>query len=819
MRLLRFVSKFPRTVLLVALLLGGAAALASSRLAMKTAFAELLPDDDPGVVALRATQKRMGDLSLLLVGIRSPDIAANERYAEALTSYLRSLPASTCELATYHLREIHDFVRANRWLYLSEDDLEQVRDRLRKQVALRKNPLLVDLDEPDSDAALEQRLQQPPPLAARFPGGIFRSEDGTVWVAALPPGGFLAANAGEALLAATKDFIQRTPPSRFHPQMDVEPAGSVVTALRNRAGLQRDLALVASLCAVLIPLSIGLYFRRPKAVLFVLVPATLATVMAYGVAWLVFGYLTTVTSFLVSFIMGNGTNYAVMLLAHYEERRQHGLSAAAATDDAVSQVWRSTGVAALASAASYLSLQVTGFRGFSQFGLIGAAGCLLAWAATFTVVPALLTLFDGRGPTSARRPRTGGPIASVARAIERYPRWVTMGGAALTAVMLVGAAHFAGDAFEYDFRKLSTQGLTDARVKSFDKEKDALFGRWPQPTVILTDRAEDVPELRGAIRRADAAAPGNDVIGQMVTVDDLLPGTTEQQQRKLVLLEEITRVLDDPAMAALDDKQRAQVEQLRPPPSLHVLKASDLPFLAQRPFTEADGTVGRVLLLFPPDEGLSVWDGRALLRMAAVLQRVTLPDGREVQTSGTAVIFAAMIRSILHDGPLAMVASLMAVLLLVLLRVRPIRAALIVMASLLAGVSWMVGTAGWLGLRITFLNFIALPFIFGVGVEYAIHIVTEYRVHRSVRRTVVSAGGPVALCSWSAIVGYGSLLGANSGALKGLGGVAALGEVMCLLAAVVVLPAALRWASLASSTPTSEHNPPLRRDAAEPWKH
>ena len=71
-------------------------------------------------------------------------------------------------------------------------------------------------------------------------------------------------------------------------------------------------------------------------------------------------------------------------------------------------------------------------------------------------------------------------------------------------------------------------------------------------------------------------------------------------------------------------------------------------------------------------------------------------------------------------------------LLLVLLRVRPMKAAVFVIGALLMGVLWMMGVAGWLGIKITFLNFIALPFIFGVGVEYAIHVVTEYKEHGSV---------------------------------------------------------------------------------------
>ena len=98
----------------------------------------------------------MGDLSLLLIGIRSPDHEANLRYAEALTQKLRALPPTVVDLATYHVRDVRAFFEQNKWLYVSEDDLESIRDRLRTEISKRKNPLFVSLgeDEPiDVDAA------------------------------------------------------------------------------------------------------------------------------------------------------------------------------------------------------------------------------------------------------------------------------------------------------------------------------------------------------------------------------------------------------------------------------------------------------------------------------------------------------------------------------------------------------------------------------------------------------------------------------------------------------------------------------------------
>ena len=91
----------------------------------------------------------------------------------------------------------------------------------------------------------------------------------------------------------------------------------------------------------------------------------------------------------------------------------------------------------------------------------------------------------------------------------------------------------------------------------------------------------------------------------------------------------------------------------------------DLPPIARRPFTEVDGSVGKVVLVYPPERGISVWNGRDLLRIASVLQTIKLDNGKVIETSGFAVVFGSMIRSVLHDGPIATIASLVAVLIII----------------------------------------------------------------------------------------------------------------------------------------------------------
>jgi hypothetical protein len=381
----------------------------------------------------------------------------------------------------------------------------------------------------------------------------------------------------------------------------------------------------------------------------------------------------------------------------------------------------------------------------------------------------------------------------LAHTIQRHSTALVLGLTVLSITSLFGLRHFLSDPFEYDFRKLNTKTDSTEEARNFSRSIEGLFGRWPSPTIVLADSINEVELIRAAIRKQDTEQPGPDVIGQITTVYDLLPGPPDAQQRKLELIRQIRKLVHDPALEVLSDDEKKQIEQIDPPDGLHELAPMDLPALARRPFTEVDGSIGRVVLVYPIEVGLSVWNGKDLLRIAAVLQHLHLSNGKMIETSGSAVVFGSMIRSILHDGPIATAASLIAVLIIIAFTIRPARLAALALGTLALGVVWMVGSAGWGGVRVTFLNFIALPITFGIGAEYALNVLTRFREDRNIVHAVLSTGAAVALCSWTTIIGYGSLLAARNQALNGFGWMAILGEISCLMAAIIALPAALLW--------------------------
>jgi predicted RND superfamily exporter protein len=163
---------------------------------------------------------------------------------------------------------------------------------------------------------------------------------------------------------------------------------------------------------------------------------------------------------------------------------------------------------------------------------------------------------------------------------------------------------------------------------------------------------------------------------------------------------------------------------------------------------------------------------------------------------GSFLIFADMFDAIGRDGPVATMVSLLAVIVLSLLLARGARGGVTVTVSLLVGVLWTVGIAAIAGMRLNFLNFIALPITFGIGVDYAANVYGRYRLAPGgaddIVRAVSSSGAAVAACSATTVIGYSSLLFSRNGALFSFGLLAVLGELACLAAALLVMPALLR---------------------------
>jgi len=115
--------------------------------------------------------------------------------------------------------------------------------------------------------------------------------------------------------------------------------------------------------------------------------------------------------------------------------------------------------------------------------------------------------------------------------------------------------------------------------------------------------------------------------------------------------------------------------------------------------------------------------------------------------------------------------------------------------SLITGVFWMGVYMLLINLKINFLNFIAFPITFGIGIDYGVNIFQRYRqegpgkILLALRKT----GSAVSLASLTTIIGYGSLVIAGNQAFVSFGKLAVIGELTCLAAAILVFPSLMLW--------------------------
>jgi predicted RND superfamily exporter protein len=211
----------------------------------------------------------------------------------------------------------------------------------------------------------------------------------------------------------------------------------------------------------------------------------------------------------------------------------------------------------------------------------------------------------------------------------------------------------------------------------------------------------------------------------------------------------------------------------------------------RRRFTENDGRVGTVFYVKPRND-IVFADGHNHLRLSRTIDNVRLADGTVVLTATRSTIFAEILRSMRRDGPLVSGVALVAVIGVVVAAARSRRSIAAVLVALGVGILCLLGVAAWTNERVNYVNFIALPITLGIGCEYPFNIADRARLlGGDVAAAVKRSAGAVMLCSFTTIVGYGSLLLSDFQALNSFGRLAVTGELACITAAVLVVPAML----------------------------
>jgi predicted RND superfamily exporter protein len=132
---------------------------------------------------------------------------------------------------------------------------------------------------------------------------------------------------------------------------------------------------------------------------------------------------------------------------------------------------------------------------------------------------------------------------------------------------------------------------------------------------------------------------------------------------------------------------------------------------------------------------------------------------------------------------------------------------LLALLPLVVGCIASMGTMGLCGISFNPANMIALPLVLGIGVDYGVHVLHDYRNslaggsngYRMTRRL----GRALFLTSSTTLLSFAALIVARHQGMHSIGLVLAIGVGWCTAAAMLLLPAVLQWMEQPAEQPAT----------------
>ncbi|MGC4094143.1 MAG: MMPL family transporter [Polyangiaceae bacterium] len=815
-RFARFLVRRQRWVLLLSVVLAlvAGARMVRTYAALKSDLEELLPTSAPSVNALKTLRERVPGIRHLgvVVAVDRPDGGADAvRFLDVLATRIRSFPKSLVARVRVDSRAEREFAETYALSLMDPEDVRALREaveRRRDFDVSRKMEL--DLgdgdDEPRPEIPLDALMKK---YEARFgkprvtSGDHFVSADGKnavllVQVASHDTG---QGHDAELLQRVQREVEALDFPRAFGGGLRIGYAGDVAARVEEARGLEADLTWSSVLVLLLVGGSLVWFYRSPWSIPILCIPLGVGTATAFGLVALPplsIVALNTNTAFLGSIVIGNGINSGIVLLARFLEERREGFDVEQSISRAIDGTWKATLAASLAAAVAYGSLVFTDFRGFNQFGWIGAAGLMSCWLLNYTLLPVLTRIWGGRLGSLQQRKSSGGGVTAWTLRHARPVLFV-----ALVASLFAGAglARRADDWVEYDLSKLRRRDSWQDGERYWGKRMDAALGSYLTPTVVLADSDDEARAIEERLRQLKARSGAGGLIGNVRSAELF---RSPERAASLEEARRLKQVLTPRMLGELPPQDKARVERALSERSLQPFSVRDIPEVLLTGLLGRDGNLAPNVLVFPKLGG-GTWNAELLDTYSTDLREAATLNGVARPVAGSLLLSSDIARAMNADGPKATRISLVAVLLICWLAFRApgkageglwrnasLRYSMAAIAPLALGVLLMMGLLAWTSQRINFSNFVALPITFGVGADYSINVLRRYQAESSgsLSRALDSTGGAVTLCSATTVIGFGSLLMAQNRALFSFGVFAIAGELCCLVAAVLVLPAA-----------------------------
>lgn len=297
-------------------------------------------------------------------------------------------------------------------------------------------------------------------------------------------------------LEGIEALVAELEPTRFHPELVVGYGGGLKSQRDSYNSIINDVIFSASLTFGSIFLLIAFFFRRLRAVLLIMAPLLMSISWTLAIAFSTVGYLNLITAFIFAVLLGLGIDFGIHILARYDEERSRGSDVGEAMTTALVEVGSANLSGAITTSATFFTLMLADFRGFSQFGFVAGIGVLTALASMILVMPTVALLAHRAWPVKPRVLRADSvPTAHASR------RPVLIGLSVVILLAMTGVGSFAlthvdDVQLEDNFYRLRMRTDTKKRDRYAVTDK-----RHPSPALLMLDTVDDVAHMENRFKK------------------------------------------------------------------------------------------------------------------------------------------------------------------------------------------------------------------------------------------------------------------------------------------------------------------------------
>ncbi|QSQ11517.1 efflux RND transporter permease subunit [Myxococcus landrumensis] len=783
----------PVQALVVAVVLTLLGAYFARNLTLSADFVGLLPKAFPSVQDIEKLRKRFGGQGNVVVVGMGAEPEALKRFADDMAPKLAMLS----EIRYVNFQRPRAFFDEHSLYYVDLEDLKTIQGRIDARITWEKeqaNPLFVRLDEsapPSVDFSdIEQKYTGRANQRLSGQGDLYylNPAEGMVVLMAKPRGSAADLSYSKKVVTQVEEFLAQQDLSKYGPGFKTAVTGTFKKKIDQQRVIVGDLARASTLAMVMLLVYLAFHFRSALSVGFTMLPVVAGLGWTYGFVGLAYGQVNLLTGFLAAVLGGLGVEHGIHLLGRYGTLRSEGMNSEAAVHESFRHTGFSALIAALVAALTFLSLAMSEFRAFREFGIIAAVGMLVSIFSYLLILPALLGLASRFGWSPRVHQSSSGPMALLGRWLPRSYRGVAV-GVGVAVVALISQSYRIS--FNYDSRTLEDYKQASAVL---DQKVNDILGYSQTPVVVLTDSREMEREVVRQLEARKTARGKDSTIDFVGALEDLVP---RQQTEKKAVLEAIHAKLGKLDPERLPEDTRAVLTRALNMSKAQPFTQEDLPTSVRHQFESLDGSTGGVVLVYAGG-GVSLSDGEGTRRFSKEVRGLQMPDGSQVSAAGEALILADILDMVSREGPRILAAAVLSVLGAMWLTLGRLRTALICMVPTLLSVAGLVGLMALLDLQFNYLNIMVLPVLVGTTVDAGVHLVQRLgepgadfiSVYAETGRAIT--GGLL-----TSAIGFVALVLAKHPGLNSIGDLANLGFGLNLIIVLLGFPALLllveRW--------------------------